>query len=108
MSHAVTIKLKSTGKIIAHSDDPEKMTQLEGHWYFHPDAVNRSALETSDRIYTCPHKGVCFWVDMKTKRSYINDVAWIYPHPLPDYQHIEGWYGFYLEHKNYTCESHNL
>lgn len=107
MSHTVTIKLNSTDEFIAHSGDPEKLIQLEGNWYFHPDEVDRSVLETSDRTYTCPCKGVCFWVDIKTKHGYINDIAWVYPEPFPEYQHITGWYGFYPEHKHYKCESVN-
>ncbi len=105
MSHTVTIKLKSTGEVLAHSSDPEKLIQLEDNWYFHPDEVNQTEMETSDRTYTCPHKGICFWVDIKLKLGYINDIAWVYPETLPKYKHIAGWYGFYPKHKHYSCES---
>lgn len=91
----------SDGTVLA-SAPASQVRQLEGNWYFHPDGVNEEYFETSDRIYECPKKGYCLWVDMKVGNHYINDCSWIYTRTYPDYDFINGWYGFYSEHKNYT------
>jgi len=59
MSGQASIQLKSNGQVLAQSDDPTQVLQIEGNWYFHPDAVDMSRLEVSDRTYTCLYKGVC-------------------------------------------------
>lgn len=95
-----TIIRKSDGVVLASAPE-NRVRHIEGNWYFHPDHVNKQQLETSDRVYDCPKKGSCLWVDMKNNRHYINDCSWIYTTTLPDYDVINGWYGFYNEHKHY-------
>ena len=78
-----------------------QLQQVENSYYVHPDLIDMSQFEVSDRIYNCPVKGTCFWVDLKTDLGWINDICWVYPEPKKVYQHIAGWYGFYPSHKKY-------
>ncbi|MBE9515918.1 MAG: DUF427 domain-containing protein [Proteobacteria bacterium] len=95
------------GVVLANAP-ADKTCQIEGYWYFHPDYVDQSWFETSDRIYDCPVKGSCLWVDLKIGKGFSNNAGWIYTQTLPAYDHINGWYGFYDKHKHYThqeCDS---
>jgi len=93
--------LRKSDRAVLLRARPEQVQRLEGNWYFHPDTIDPARFEVSSRTYTCPKKGVCNWVDLKTDKSYINDVAWVYPSALPGFEHIAGWYGFYPEHNHY-------
>ena len=79
----------------------ERIQKLEGNYYFPAEFLDSADYEISDRTYTCPQKGVCNWVDLKTDKGYVNDVAWVYAHAKRDYEHIAGLYGFYSKHKYY-------
>lgn len=78
-----------------------QLQKVENNYYIHPDLIDMSQFEVSDRIYNCPVKGICFWVDLKTDLGWINDICWVYPEAKKAYQHIAGWYGFYSSHKKY-------
>jgi uncharacterized protein (DUF427 family) len=90
----VTITSRS-GETLAAATEPEGVLELEGNWYFDPSAVNASVLEVTSRIYTCPYKGTCNWVDYVGWEGRIHDVAWVYPSPKSGYERIAGRYGFY-------------
>lgn len=102
MSH-LCIRLINSDELLV-SADAGQVQQIEGNYYIHPDCIDKDKFETSDRIYNCPVKGTSYWVDVKMKRGYLNDICWVYPDPLPDYRHIAGWYGFYPEHRKYEIE----
>ena len=90
------------GVVLARAQHPDQVLALEGNWYFHPDAVNHAALQVSKRIYVCPYKGTCFWVDFRHGEHFVPDSAWVYPDPKPGYRKIGGWYGFYPNAKGYA------
>lgn len=79
----------------------KQLQEVENNYYIHPDLIDMNQFEVSDRIYNCPVKGICFWVDLKTDLGWINDICWVYPEPKKAYQGIAGWYGFYPSHKKY-------
>ena len=91
----VCVKLKKNGATIISATQLDQVTRLEGNWYFHPSLIDQISLVVTDRLYTCPYKGTCNWVDYEKSGLYLPDVAWVYPETLPDYTHIAGWYGFY-------------
>ncbi len=90
----VTITSRS-GEQLADGAEPEQVFELEGNWYFIPEAVNAAALERTPRTYTCPYKGTCYWVDYVGDEGRIHDVAWVYDEPKPGYERIKSRYGFY-------------
>jgi uncharacterized protein (DUF427 family) len=81
--------------LLARPQSAEQVLGLEGNWYFHPDCINRDVLKVSERVYVCPYKGTCWWVDAKIGDSYFPDIAWVYPEPHAGFRRIAGWYGFY-------------
>lgn len=87
--------------------DIQDVIQIEGNYYFPPAYVHLDKLETSDRAYNCPKKGVCLWVDMKVNNSWINNVSWIYSETVKEYDKINGYYGFYGNHPAYEVRECN-
>lgn len=106
MTSRLCIKRRSDGKVLVEAGAGQYQ-RLEGKWYVHASCVDKSLFETSDRIYSCPEKGVCYWVDFKGEVTYVNDVSWIYPEPKPGFEKISGWYGFYPHHKYYDVETYD-
>lgn len=104
----VCVRLRKNNKIVLTATEPDQVIRLEENWYFHPSLVDPEQFVVSDRLYTCPYKGTCNWVDYEHDRLYLPDVAWVYPETLPGYEHIAGWYGFYPTTVHYmtgACKS---
>lgn len=101
---SLRIRLKLDGSLLVDAAQ-DQIQMLEGNIYVHPDSIVTQSFDISDREYNCPAKGTSYWVDLKTEQGWLNDICWIYPHPLPAYSHIAGWYGFYPEHKRYEVET---
>ncbi|MCG6872971.1 MAG: DUF427 domain-containing protein [Gammaproteobacteria bacterium] len=100
----VRVRLRGSGKLLVEAPE-SRATTLEGNWYFHPDVVQHLPLAISDRLYSCPGKGICNWVDLETAHGFMNNVAWVYRETLPGYAHINGWFGFYGDEARYYCET---
>ena len=98
-THACILR-KSDNAVLVRADAGQVL-QLGESVYFHPECIDHTRFEVSDRIYTCPEKGTCFWVDLKTDKGFLNDVAWVYPETKQGFEHIAGWYGFYAHHRYY-------
>lgn len=98
-THVCILRLSDDSVLLRAAADQVQV--IGGNYYFHPDALDHEMFEISDRIYTCPQKGVCNWVDLNTDKGYINNVSWVYTRAKSDYKHIAGWFGFYPEHKYY-------
>ncbi len=102
---AIKIKMKHDNSILLQAAE-NQIQMIEGNYYVHPDLINLDKFQISDRIYNCPAKGKCLWVDLHTELGWINDICWVYPQPKETYQHIAGWFGFYPSHKNYEIKGH--
>lgn len=89
---AYLIKQKNSDHVIASDSD---VVLLEGNWYFSPEAVDMTYLKLTNRTYTCPYKGVCFWLDLQAPGTEAKNVAWVYQHPKPGYERIQNKIGFY-------------
>lgn len=90
------VKERKSGDVIASGSENEKARVFEGNWYFAPDAVDMTYLRVSDRTYTCPYKGVCFWIDTEAQDgSVTRNVAWVYNNPKPGYEFIKDEIAFY-------------
>jgi uncharacterized protein (DUF427 family) len=95
MQMPVTIRERNSGEIIAEGNVNETTQWLEGNWYFAPEVVDMTRLKISNRTYTCPYKGVCFWVDLETGGETIRNVGWVYPDPKPSFAFIKDRIAFY-------------
>jgi len=104
---AFCVVRKIDGKILLRVDDSEKMTAVGDTYYFHPDLVDLKGLEKTGRIYQCPQKGTCNWIDLVTEKGVIVDASWTYPEPKPKFKHIAGWYGFFANHRYYETRECN-
>lgn len=92
----VIIKERYTGDVIASGQDEAGLRQFEGNWYFSPEAVSMTHLRVTDRTYTCPYKGTCYWIDVEGPNGAITrNVAWVYQNPKPGYEFIKDEIGFY-------------
>jgi uncharacterized protein (DUF427 family) len=95
MLREITIKTTDTATQLATGLEGQNVFKLEGNWYFEPAAVDMQYLKITDRIYVCPHKGTCFWIDLDTPGNYVKDIAWVYTVLKPHYEYIRGRIGFY-------------
>jgi len=89
------IKERGSDDIIAYGIEDESMLILEDSWYFALDQVNMSVLRRTDRTYTCPYKGVCYWLDLETPHASAQNIAWVYQTPKRGYEGIKDMIGFY-------------
>jgi uncharacterized protein (DUF427 family) len=90
-----TVKSRKGGAVLAQGVENETVRQFEGNLYFAPEAVRAEHLVVTERIYTCPYKGVCYWVDLDSPDGRAQNVAWIYREPKPGYEFIKDQWGFY-------------
>lgn len=101
---AICVIRRTDNKVLVRADNPDQVTVIGETYYFHPDIVDLEGLEKTDRIYKCPLKGTCYWIDLVTDKGVIVDMSWVYPEPKADYQHITDWYGFYTNHRYYETK----
>jgi uncharacterized protein (DUF427 family) len=101
---AICVYRKSDGGLILRGEEPSEIIRLEGNYYFHPDVVDTSLMDITQRTYACQKKGICNWIDLKTNKGFVIDASWVYPDPKTGYENIRGWYGFYPDHRYYKTE----
>jgi uncharacterized protein (DUF427 family) len=97
------IRMKYNHSILLQASN-DQVQKVDGNYYIHPELIDMSRFEISDRVYLCPAKGKSVWVDLNTEAGWMNDICWIYPEPKKKYQHIAGWFGFYPTHRQYEIE----
>ena len=91
------VRERATSRVIADGN-PEANTvfKFEGNWYFDQSVVDLSHLKITERTYTCPYKGVCYWVDLETPEgTRAQNVGWVYRQPKTGYEQIKDRFGFY-------------
>src|SRR5688572_3842770 len=86
---------KSSGNPLASGEVGQTVEVFEGNWYFDPGVVDMSRLNVTERTYTCPYKGVCYWIDLVTPTGKAQNVAWVYNNPKPGYENIRDRIAFY-------------
>jgi uncharacterized protein (DUF427 family) len=84
-----------TDEPVAAGTQPNTMIVLEGHWYFPPSVVDMQYLRVTERTYTCPYKGVCYWIDLEAPGARAQNIAWVYRDPKPGFEMIKDWIGFF-------------
>jgi uncharacterized protein (DUF427 family) len=90
-----TIKEKRNGSLLAQGELPKEAFEFEGNIYFAPDKVQMTQLKVTERTYTCPYKGICFWIDLEAPTGVVRNVAWVYNNPKTGYEYIKDHIGFY-------------
>lgn len=69
--------------------------ELEGNWYFNPEATKRDLLALTDVTYVCSYRGTSLWFDLVTEQGKVRQVAWVYKEATPDYAFMQDKIGFY-------------
>lgn len=93
---AYIIRQKGSDRVLAKGDVADETARLfEGNWYFKPSAVDMTYLVVTERTYTCPYKGTCFWIDLNAPDHKAQNIAWVYNNPKPGYEMIKDEIGFY-------------
>jgi uncharacterized protein (DUF427 family) len=64
--------------VLAESDET---IILEGNHYFPPDSINHTYFRRSDKLGTCPWKGVASYYDIVVDGDVNPGAAWTYPKP---------------------------
>ena len=100
----VTIKNRLTGEMLASAKKAEGVRMFEGAWYFDPETVDMTHLVVSERTYTCPYKGICYWIDLETPEHKAADVAFVYFKVSPGYEFVKDQIGFYAGIREATIE----
>jgi uncharacterized protein (DUF427 family) len=95
----LTVRERASSRVIA-SAQPDTETndvfKFEGNWYFDARSVDFTNLKVTERTYTCPYKGMCYWIDLETPEG-INaqNIGWVYRQPKPGYENITDKIAFY-------------
>jgi uncharacterized protein (DUF427 family) len=97
-----TIKKRKDESVVASGVPNETVQDFEGNWYFAPDSVDMQSLKVTDRTYTCPYKGVCYWIDLELSDARVTNIGWVYRNPKPGYEFIKDQIGFYTRNTEAT------
>jgi uncharacterized protein (DUF427 family) len=100
----VTIKNRFTGEVLASAKKLEGVRLFEGAWYFDPETVDMSHLVVTKRTYTCPYKGICYWINLEMADYKAEDVAFVYFKVSPCYEFVKDRIGFYAGVREGTIE----
>lgn len=83
-------------QMLAQASLGEHVIVFEGCYYYLPEQVDMTHLIETERIFNCPYKGPCHWIDLQGgdgKRH--KEVAWVYHDPQPGYESLKDRIGFY-------------
>jgi len=101
----IQIKIAQTDEILATGKREQDTQFFEGAWYFDPEAVDMTCLEISQRTYTCPYKGVCYWIDLKLPgHPTIENVGFTYFKTKQGYEFIQDKIGLYYGQREATYQ----
>jgi uncharacterized protein (DUF427 family) len=66
------------GEVIAESNNT---IIIEGNHYFPPESINKDFFKPSDKLTTCPWKGLAAYYHVEVAGQMNEDAAWYYPAP---------------------------
>lgn len=102
--NCITIQDAKTKETLALAERNEGVRLFEGVWYFDPVHVNMTYLIVTDRTYTCPYKGVCYWIDLDAPDHKGKNVAFTYFKVKSGYEFIKDHIAFYAGEREHTRE----
>ena len=100
----IIIKDRKTGDVLASGIEADDVRLFEGTWYFNRNAVDMTHLVISERSYTCPYKGTCYWIDLVAPDHQAQGVAFVYFEVNPGYEFIKDKIGFYAGRREATTQ----
>lgn len=78
--------------VLAKSDEAKL---IDGSYYFPKDSIDWSLFEKTERVSTCPWKGVAEYYSIKAGGELYSNGAWAYPSPKEGFERIAGHVAFY-------------
>lgn len=91
----IIVKERASGNILASGTPPTDVIEFEGNLYFDEKSVEMERLVVTPRTYTCPYKGVCYWIDLEAPEGKVTNVGWVYREPKTGYENIKNRIAFY-------------
>ncbi|MFC5750627.1 DUF427 domain-containing protein [Actinomadura rugatobispora] len=93
------VRVEIDGVTVAESSNPRLLfeTGLPVRYYLPKPHVRWDLLESTDTVTGCPYKGEAVYWAVKVNGTAHKDLAWSYPHPLPESQGVGGLVCFYNE-----------
>ena len=100
----ITIRDVAENSILATAVAPAEVTFFEGAWYFDAGDVEMDRLTITERVYICPYKGRCYWIDLETADGRARDVGFTYFEVNDGYEFIQHKIAFYAGRRVHTVE----
>jgi uncharacterized protein (DUF427 family) len=93
------VQVAAGGIIVADTTHPRLLfeTGLPTRYYIPKIDVRLDLLRPTTTHTTCPYRGVASYFSLDTGQAHINDIAWIYPAPIPEIPKIENLVAFFNE-----------
>ena len=79
-------------------------TGLPTRWYFPREDVRMELLESSSHRTTCAYKGHASYYSVMDARASGRDIAWTYPEPLHDAEHVRDLVCFFSERTDLSVD----
>ena len=105
-TQTIQINIPQTHEMLAIGKRGKEVQLFEGAWYFDQDVVDMTHLRISDRTYTCPYKGVCYWLDLTLPdQEPIQNVGFMYFDTQNGYEFIQNKIGLYYGQREATYQA---
>jgi uncharacterized protein (DUF427 family) len=93
------VRVLVDGEVVADSRRTRALfeTGLPTRWYFPAEDVREEALVESDTRTICAYKGEASYWAIRSGESVQDDLAWFYPEPRHDAEHVRGYIAFFNE-----------
>lgn len=100
------VRVEVEGVVVAESTRPLFVDEPahRRRTYLPREDVRMDLLEPSAKTSVCPYKGTAEYWSVRVGDAVHADVAWSYPHALPEVAAIEGHIAFYDERVNVVVE----
>ena len=93
------VRVEVDGALLAESRRPRLLFEsgLPTRYYLPKPDVRLDLLEPSPTSSRCPYKGVATYWSLRLGETVVPDIAWAYPHPIPECVKVENLVCFFTE-----------
>jgi uncharacterized protein (DUF427 family) len=93
------VRIELGGEVLAESARPRLLFEpgLPTRYYLPKQDVRVELLEPSATTTRCPYKGAAVYWSLRLGETFVEDIVWSYPSPIPECRKIENLLSFYNE-----------
>jgi len=104
------VEVSIDGVLLAATDRPRLLfeTSLPTRYYIPKVDVRLDLLRPSTKETSCPYKGDAGYFSVAVGPRVVDDVVWVYPHPIVEAAKIENHLAFFNEHVDITVDGKQL